>query len=201
MVPLEDHDDEFWEELYTCLYVFTDKWLQSRQWFRKTSDKTYLKGKQPHDYVTDAIEKYYNCPEKFNPEKGTLLGYLKYNIIRSLVSNDVTSPENLKSKDIQAHKQNEDNSEDSDMVYAELIIPYAENFFDDEIDYNTIVAYVEQEISGRNVEEAIFIGHIDGLKRGEIIKEFGLTEKEYNNGVRRLDTVLNKTINNFRLND
>src|SRR5665213_911546 len=103
-----------WDDLYLQLYAYTDHLLKARSWFRKDKTDSYLKGKQVHDYIQDAIEKYLLEPEKYDPSSGrSLVTYLKWHIIRSAVGNDVRSPENQTSSDILSSDSTESNDEDS----------------------------------------------------------------------------------------
>src|ERR1700722_6336599 len=92
-----------WEEIYIKLYAYADDVLKQYRWFRRTEDDTYLQGKTPDDYVQEAIKRYLEHPEKFNPGKRTLVGYLKKHILRSLIGNDARCEENRSTKDKQTY--------------------------------------------------------------------------------------------------
>src|ERR1700744_6202794 len=100
-----------WEDIYVQLYAYTDHLLKAYSWFRKDAD-SYLKGKQVHDYINDAIEKYLLEPEKYDPSSGrSLVTYLKWHIIRTSVGNDVRSQENKTSSIIEFGRNYEDNDD------------------------------------------------------------------------------------------
>jgi hypothetical protein len=185
-------------ELYLQLYAFTDDFLKTRTFFRGASSSSFLAGKEVHDYVMDGIERYLRNPEKFNPSSGrSLLNYIRLHIIRSLIGNDLRSAENRLSKDLFAFESNND---EMGIDYVESMLPYAEAYFDEEMDYEKIMIHVEEAIKGDKIAEEIFLGLAGcGLKRREIIQEFGMTETEYNNGARRLQTILKDTALQFKL--
>lgn len=185
-------------ELYLQLYAFTDDFLKTRTFFRGAGSSSFLAGKEVHDYVMDGIEKYLRNPEKFNPSSGrSLLNYIRLHIIRTLIGNDLRSAENRLSKDLFAFV---DSDEEKDVDYVETMLPHVEAYFDEEMDYEKIMAYVEEAIKGDKTVEEIFLGITGyGLKRREIINEFGMAETEYNNGIRRLQTILKNTAFQFKL--
>jgi len=185
-----------WEEVILCLQVYTRSLVKDKGWFRGKETTVYLKGKQIDDYVFEAIEKYLRNPEKFDPKKRSLIEYLKKHIIRSLVANDLTSAENRTSSDVFAFIN--DSDEEDDSSYLDSILPYAEALFDQEIDFIEIMNYIESEVKGDPIVENIFLGISGyGLKRAEIITEFNLTPIEFDNGMRRLNTIRNKAAKKY----
>ena len=87
----------------------------------------------------------------------------------------------------------DENSDDENCSYYDRIIPHVEALFPDDIDYNAIKEYIEKEIQGDKDAENIFLGlYTFGMKRREIIQEFKMADSEYNNGMRRLTTVINR---------
>ena len=186
------------EDLYDKLYVYTDYLVKQKKWFRKGNSDTFLKGKEVHDYVSEAIEKYLTNPEKYDSSTGrSLLNYLKLHVIRTLVGNDARSPENKTSKDVFAVQEDLD---DNESTYLDKVLPFLDAFFPDEIDYHSIMEHVENEIQGDKDVENMFMGLcLYDLKRRDIIKEFSMTEGQYDNGLRRLKTILKNTAQQFNL--
>ena len=187
-----------WEELYLQLYAFTDNFLKNRSFFRGPASSSFLAGKEIHDYVMDGIEKYLTHPEKYNSSSGrSLANYIKLHIIRTLIGNDLRSPENRLTKDIFAFEGVDGGD---DVEHVETLLPFVEAYFDDEMDYVKIMAHAEEAIKGDKIVEEIFLGrHHCGLKRSEIIEEFKMSETDYNNGFRRLETILKNTALQFKL--
>jgi hypothetical protein len=192
-----ENTDIDWEELILRLQTFTRSLANGKGWFRGAETTVYLRGKEIDDYVFDAIEIYLRNPEKFDPIKGSLIKYLCYNIIRNLVRNDLVSAENRSTNDVFAY-QNESEDEDESAPYLDAILPHAEVFFDQEIDFTEVMNYIESETKGDSVVENIFLGISGyGLKRAEIIREFDMTPVEYDNGMRRLITIRNKAAKKY----
>lgn len=193
---LENADID-WEEVILRLQTFTRSLANGKGWFRGEETTVYLRGKEIDDYVFDAIEIYLRNPEKFDPSKGSLIKYLCYSIIRNLVRNDLVSAENRTTSDVFAY-QNDSENEDESAVYLDAILPHAEVFFDQEIDFTEVMNYIESETKGDSVVENIFLGISGyGLKRAEIIKEFDMSPVEYDNGMRRLITIRNKAAKKY----
>jgi hypothetical protein len=213
-IQTEDKSSVDWEEVILRLQSYTRSLLSKKGWYKINSvvkkdpknegeskyESTYIKGKEVDDYVYEAIEKYLGNKEKHDPQKGSLLDYLKYGVIRSLVSNDLVSSENRTSRDVFAHSNNLEDDENDNGSYLDSILPYAEAYFDMEIDYKGIMNYVQGEIKGDEILEEIFLGIcLNGLKRREVIEEFNLSEKDFDNGMRRLKTILSRTAKKFDL--
>ena len=186
-----------WEEVILSLQIFTRTLTNGKGWFRGEETTIYLKGKEIDDYVFGAIETHLRNPEKFDPIRGTLIKYLCYSVIRNLVRNDLVSAENRTTNDVFAY-QNESEDEGDSAPYLDAILPHAEIFFDQEIDFNEVMSFIEAQTKGDSVVENIFLGISGyGLKRAEIIKEFGMTPVEYDNGMRRLITIRNKAAKEY----
>lgn len=189
--------DAEWEQIIPSLQSFTLSLVKGKGWFRGEEPIAYLEGKEVDDYVFEAIGRYLQNPEKFNPARGTLINYLKFNLIRSLVSNDLVSEENITSSDVFAIEF-VDRDDDDQTNYLDAILPHAEAFFDQEIDYNEVMSFIESEAKGDTIVENIFLGITGyGLKRSEIIKEFGMTSDEFDNGMRRLITIRKRAAEKF----
>lgn len=194
-----------WEEVILKLQSFTRYLVNGKGWFRGKNTKTFLKGKEIDDYVFGAIfgaiEYYLFNPDKYNKSRGTFINYLKYNLICSMVINDLVSAENRTSKDVFAFANQDEQENEDSRSYLDSIMPHVEAYFDQEIDYNWIMDSIEAEVVGDEIAEEIFLGHCCyDMKRREIIEESKITEGEYNNGVRRLNTILKNTAIKFELN-
>lgn len=179
-----------WEDIILKLTAFTRSLASGLNWFRGPKTTTFLMGKEAEDYVFGAIGKYLEEPHKFDSTKGDLVDYLKYNLIRTLVGNDLRKKENRLTKDVFAKC---DPDEDENGSYLDRILPHIEALFPDDVDYNAIKEYIEKEIQGDKDVESIFLGlYSFGMKRREVIEEFNMTATEYDNGMRRLTTVINR---------
>lgn len=188
-----------WEEIIVRLEAFTRSLLKKQKWFRGGGIDFFLKGKEIRDYMYGGIESYLRHPEKYDPSKGDLYSYLCWNLIRSLVSNDVTSEENRTSRD---YFNLTSTDPDGDQTpYIDRIGPAIEPMFTDNLDYEKIKQYIEKEIEGDKIVEEIFLGvYTYNMKRREVIKEFDMSSNDYDNGNRRLETVIRKATAIFNPN-
>jgi len=185
--------------LYLQLYAYTDQLIKKKGWFRGGRTDSFLKGKQIHDYVSEAIEKYLVNPEKYDGSTGrSLENYLKLHIIRTLVGNDAKSPENKTSKSFTSLVSRKDaESEDGDS-YLDSILPFAEAYFDQEIDAKEVMGFIELEVAKDKIVEEIYLGiKCYGWKRALVIKEFKMSDNDFDNGMRRLKTILNNTAKKY----
>jgi hypothetical protein len=189
-----------WADVIVKLQAFTRSIVTGRGWFRGNNTKNFIAGKEIDDYVYGAIERYLVCPDSFDSSKGSLINYLKYNLIRMMVSNDLTSAENITTKNIYAFATKQEEEGDDSDLYLDSIFPYAETFFDLEIDYKVIMESIEQEVQNDAIMESIFLGlNYYDMKRRQIIVEFGISETDFDNGMRRLRTILKNTAKKFEL--
>lgn len=188
-----------WDDLYLQLYAFTDNLLKSRSWFRKDQTDSYLKGKQVHDYVQDALEKYLLEPEKYDPSSGrSLVNYLKWHIIRAAVGNDVRSPENKTSSDILSRDGTD--SDDESVKNIDALLPFVAAFFGDELDFKNIVKDVVGELQQDEVALIIFKEvRCNNVDRRVVIKQYNLKDSDYDNAMKRLKTVLKRVAKKYQL--
>jgi hypothetical protein len=198
--PTGGNADIDWEEVILSLQAYTRFVVNDKGWFRGEKTSIFLKGKEIDDYVYGAIEKYLRNPEKFDPQRGTLILYLKRSLIRALVTNDLVSAENQTSKDVFGIADTKEDDDDGAGSYLDATLPHAEVFFDQEVDYKQIMASIEADIKTDKIVEEIFLGiHTYGMPRREVIKEFGMTDSDFDNGMKRLKTILNNTAKKFDL--
>lgn len=194
-------EDPDWEDIILKLHSYTIGLIKGKTWFRGKDPGSYLKGKEVDDYVYEAIGRYLEKPEKFDPEKGTLVDFLKFSVIRSLIANDLRSDENKTTKDVFGIADGLDD-EDSASNYLESVLPYVEAFFDQQVDYDNVIASIADNVQGENDVEQIFVSIYGyGMKRREVIKEFGMSEETYDNAFRRLKTIIKNTVKKFDLTE
>jgi len=181
-----------WEDIYVQLYAYTDQLLKAYSWFRKGKTDSYLKGKQVHDYVAEAIEKYLRAPEKYDPSSGrSLVTYLKWHIIRSSVGNDVRSPENVTSSTLLSADDSVD--DDDHFCNIEAFLPFVAASFDQQADYKKILTDIEHELQDDEMAKLIFEEvRCNGMDRRDVIKKHEVTDKDFDNGMKRMKTILKK---------
>lgn len=188
---MREIDEINWDDIYMQLYAYTDQMLKAHIWFGKAESDSYLKGMQVHDYIAAAIEKFLVSPEKFDPSYGrSLINYLKKHIIRSLISNDAKSLENKTATGNSIFENSSDDDEASNVF--ESLLPFVYATFDQTIDYEKIMNEIYSEIQNDIILTQIFEGTCKNrMKRREIILEFKMKESDFDNGMKRLKTVLN----------
>ncbi|MFT4155194.1 hypothetical protein [Parafilimonas sp.] len=190
-------DEIAWEDILLRLTAFTKSWTNGRAWFRGEETSTFIEGKKVEDYVYEAIGRFLESPQKYDPNKGELVDYLKYQLVRTLVGNDLRKLENTQTADIFAYDDFSDEEEESS-PYSERVMPYTAAIFPDDIDYAAIKTYIESEIQGDKDTENVFLGvYISDMKRREVIAEFNMTAADFDNGMRRLNTVLKRAALHF----
>lgn len=80
-------------------------------------------------------------------------------------------------------------------------MPFTEALFPDDIDYDSIKKFIEAQIQGDKDVENIFLAtYTYDMKRREVIEEFAMSPSEYDNGMRRLKTILTLTNLHFTKN-
>lgn len=132
-----------------------------------------IKGYSAEEIAMEAIEKVYMGEWKWDPKKSLLLDYLKYHVIRGLVSNLRKSSE----------FQSTDEKESSEIYWI------SEQNGDDIIDSisrNQILDLLRQEISSDEQVCIVFEELMSGFKRSEICEKYNWEKKVYDNASRRL---------------
>lgn len=132
-----------------------------------------------YDFAIDTITKYLEDKKKFDPTRNPdLIRYLKYYILRQLVSN--SKKKGTFSKEIS----------DAEVEYIDegLDDYFACEFnLDESIDVNMMVIKIEESIQDEDDLYEIFIGrYYDGAKRSEICRDLKISTAEYDNRIRRL---------------
>jgi hypothetical protein len=196
LIPQTDAE---WLPIIDALQTYTRQLAQGKQWFRGKQTEVYLKGKEINDYVYEAIGRLLQHPEKFDAAKGSLIEYLQLNLIRGLVANDIRNAENKTSAEVfgkadQLAEANEDAG-----TYLDAVLPYAEAFFDQQMDYDQVMKFLEEKVKDDPDVEKLFYGFSLGMKRESILEEFNMSERDYMNAYRRYKTVKKQAITQFDL--
>lgn len=176
-------------------YAFTHNELKRLNWSRGKNTNIYRGGKEEWDYMLETVTRYLEHPEKFKPDRADLLRYLK-NTVKSIISSDVRADENQTTFYVDAYDTEGENEEEKnkkkvrnlEKMYPKNIPDYAKT-----IDEEMVMIRIKREIEGDEILEKIYEGSVKlDLPRREIIKKYKLSEKDYDNGIRRLDTVRTK---------
>lgn len=140
-----------------------------------------------YDMAMEAIRKYLENPEKFDPSRNPdLVWYLKFNILRRLIYNY----KELKGQQNEVLFEKDDSN---GIVVSNAFI--SEIDFHDSIDLNNTIQLIIEELSGNPELKQLFeLRYVMDYSRAEIIKELNITEGEYNNRIRRLETVRKRVV-------
>ena len=140
-----------------------------------------------YDFTMEAIMRHLENPGKFNPERNPdLVWYLKYYILRQLVSNF---------KESKGQKQ--------ELAYPEhdpdgmhVMDSYIEAYdIHDHIDLEKTIEIIYGMLSNdQPLLELFKLRYLEQYSRAETISELSITSGEYNNRIRRLDTVFNRVV-------
>jgi hypothetical protein len=184
-------DDE-WGGIVLQLKAFFRYFTRDKHWFRGSKSDIHVHGMSMDDYVYETIAKYFEHPEKFNPAKGTLIDYLRYNVLRSLVSNHLRSKENERLAPLYEDILQEDANDDPSK-YLERLAPLTHALFDDDLDYEAMLTDIQDAVKDDPTCEAIYLGlYLDDMKRADVILDFGISANDFDNGHKRLKTIFRK---------
>ena len=140
-----------------------------------------------YDFAMETIKRHFENPTKFNPERNPdIVKYLKLYILRQLVSN-------FKGLKGQSHELAYN---DDDPTGIKVMNSYIEESdIHDTIDTDQTIRDIERSISDNKPLLDIFkIRYLMDYTRAETIGELGITSGEYNNRIRRLDTVFRRIV-------
>ncbi len=140
-----------------------------------------------YDFAMEAIKRHLENPGKFNSERNPdLVKYLKYYIVRQLITNYKGSKgqrQEIAKPDFNPDEVNAVNS-------------YLDRYdIHDSIDLKQTLEDIQSVISDDPPLLELFeFRYLKEYSRGETIIQLGITQGEYNNRIRRLDTVFKRVI-------
>ncbi len=140
-----------------------------------------------YDFAMEAVKRHLEYPGKFNPEKNPdIVKYLKYYIIRQLISNykgSMGQKQELAKPDLNPDEVN-------------VVNNYLDKYdIHDSIDFDKTLETIQTVISDDPQLLDVFkLRYLKDYTRGETISKLGITQGEYNNRIRRLDTVFKRVI-------
>lgn len=182
-------DDQGWLEIINRLRAFAEDQISIYSWFR--GENALPQGYTADDFTQEAILRHCENPSKYDPGRGEFLAFLKYYILKRLVYNLSMLTENALTTDIYRMFSEE---EEEDTVSYEDYLPTAILDIDGQIDHDKYLNLIIEKIDGETLLETIFEAiFINNLKRREICKQYHMTEQDYDNAVRRLNTII-KTV-------
>jgi len=142
------------------------------------------------DFAVEAITKYLENKKKFDPRRNSnLIWYLKYNILRQLISNFHKSARNKREILINQEEGKEDFLEN-------LYVKYID--YGNKMDAEIFLSNIEELI--RNDDKLYFVFksryYLDS-KKSEICQDLGISSNEYNNRMKRLKRLSKKVFKTY----
>lgn len=179
-----------WEAYIVQLTAYAHDLMDNFSCFSRSGHGSLFAGKRAEDYAMEAIEQYLRNPEKYDPSKGTsLLTYLMRHLVRGIIANDVRLKEFKSTSPMTSFFDDDEND------IRELLLPFVEANFDEIDDYQKLRSFIEERVATDPTVENIFTGLYDHeLTRRAVIREFKLTESEFDNGFRRLKTIFRQAV-------
>lgn len=178
-----NYEEVQWDRVIPVLTAFAFSLLGNK---RFTNSRVQL----AQDFAIEAITRYLENKKKFNPSRNPdLINYLKYNILRQLISNFENSA-GVRKRVIVEDFENEDlnnNFYSLDKLYEKS------NYIENNIDMQTLVDKIERKLKSKPELKEIFdlLFHKES-KRSEICDDLKITLKEFDNRSRRLKRLLDE---------
>jgi hypothetical protein len=187
---MENHgpptDDQGWIEVTNRLRAFAEDQISIYTWFR--GEGALPQGYTADDFTQEAMLRYCENPSIYDSERGKFLAFLKYSVLKRLVYNLSKLTENARTVDIYPMSSEE---EEDDGVGYEDYLPGTMLDIESQIDHDAYVNLIIEKIDGETLLEKIFEGiFINNLKRREICQQYHMSEQDYDNSVRRLNTII-----------
>lgn len=191
-------DPVFWKHTLPELLAYAKGQLNARESFRGNNPDAFVKGKEAEDYVHEAVAKYLEKPEQYDPNKGPLIKFLKYYILRRLVSNDLRSPDNKLYVDLFSW-QGDEGSTDTE-IPVDAFLPLIRPSFDDELDYPQIIQDIQTQLEQDPVALIIFqLIKRQGYKRREVIQQEQFTERQFDYAMKKVDRAIKKVASKYNI--
>jgi hypothetical protein len=176
MESSSDFDEQKWAEVLRDLIPYAYVVIDHYYWYRGKA--SLPKGLEPKDLATDAVLWHLENPGKFSPSRGKLISFLKYSVLRRLISNLSSLDENTLTLDL----------ENGERPYEECI-PYNQAFIEESIDIDVFISIIESELSkdvDPNIWEIFYYLYSEEKQKGEICTNLGISGDEYNNKLKRM---------------
>ena len=176
-----NYDKVEWERVIPVLMAFAYSLLGNKKFTNRRDQLAY-------DFAMETITKYLENKGKFNPSRNPdLINYLKYNILRQLISNFENSAGIRKRVILEnTNDENETNSEYSlEHLYKE------DKYIENNIDEKIFVQKMEQKLKNdTDLKEIFDLLYYKDSKRAEICSDLDIPLREFDNRYRRLKRLL-----------
>lgn len=161
-------DQQDWNTIVKRLAIYA----YSRLKFWNLVTEKGIKGYSAEDIALDAISAVYSGEWNWDPNKSDLLSYLKFHVVNGLVANLARSKEVL----------SQVNKEGIDVEYEFSI--------EDDINAKSVTELMRAQLKGDKQLLKLFELLYSGMKRKDICDETGMSNKEFDNDIRRLKSRL-----------
>lgn len=176
-----NYDKVEWERVIPVLMAFAYSLLGNKKFTNRRDQLAY-------DFAMETITKYLENKDKFNPSRNPdLINYLKYNILRQLISNFENSA-GIRKRVI-LEKTNDENETNSEFSLEHL---YEEDkYIENNIEEKVFVKNMEQKLKNKpDLKEIFDLLYYKDSKRAEICSDLGIPLNEFDNRYRRLKRLL-----------
>lgn len=182
---VENYDEVEWEKVIQVLMAYAYSLLGYKQFTNRRDQLSY-------DFALEAITKYLEDKEKFNPQRNPdLVNYLKYYLLRRLISNFKESAGVRRRIVLKGLKD----KEKGEYEYSIDQLIGKDNLIENNVDLNILLDSVNKKLKNKAEEKEIFtLLFYRGLKRSEICKQLKMPLKEYDNRSRRMKRLLDSEI-------
>lgn len=145
-----------------------------------------------YDFSMEAIKRYLEEPDKFVPAKNPdLISYLKFYILRQLISNH-------KNREGQKNEVLYENYDSIGITVQNSSIDFFN--IDDSIDLKDLINNIRSTLDCDIELLKVFdLRYVMDYKPAEIMNELSITSREYNNRIRRIDTIRRNILNSLEL--
>ncbi|MCD4679179.1 MAG: hypothetical protein K8S00_02210 [Bacteroidales bacterium] len=157
-----------WEKIILILIEYVETQLKLSQLLNEKKTR----GIEAKDLVMEAIYKVISREWKWDPDKADLLTYLKFHVIRGLLSNLIHSKEFLSTSEYNIDSL-------QNIFFSEIVT-------DSKLNLAEVVKLMRQTVEKDIVESSILDGIIIGLKKNEICAKYNISFQDYKNAYKRM---------------
>lgn len=177
----DNYEEVPWDKVIPVLMAYAYSLLGSKHFTNRRDQLAY-------DFALEAITKYLENREKFDPTKNPdLINYLKFYVLRQLISNFKNSAGVRKRITLNTVKGPD--NETYDYSLDELISK--DNLIANHVDLNMLLERINKKLEKKTELQEIFtLLYFKELKRFEICQKLEIALNEYDNRLRRLKRLL-----------
>lgn len=176
-----NYDEVEWEKVIPALMAFAYSLLGNKKFTNRRDQLAY-------DFAMETIIRYLENKDKFDPSRNPdLINYLKYNILRQLISNF----ENSASVRRRVVLENTDNEKEHNNEYLLEQLFNEDKYIENNIDEKIFIQKMERKLKDKlELKEIFDLLYYKDSKRAEICKDLDIPLREFDNRYRRLKRLL-----------